>query len=137
MRKKIVLENIIKNAVLIILLFFSYGPLKKAVMQVAPGNLDSVIIFSSMALVAALFGNFAFTYEFSNVKSKYERLLAHATTFLLMLAVGLLLEMSTIYISIKAPSLFVISTLILIIIYAATALYDFWDLFRAKQLRGL
>ncbi|MBI2134264.1 hypothetical protein HYU11_06330 [Candidatus Woesearchaeota archaeon] len=136
MRKKIIVENIIKNLILILILVFSYRPIEVAVMKVSPVNLDSVIIFSSMALVAALFGNFTFTYEFSNVKSRYERMLAHVTTFLLMLAVGILLEMSTIYISIKAPSLFNVSALVLIIIYAATALYDFWDLFRSKQIRN-
>lgn len=132
-RKTLVIENISKNILLIILLAMLFKPLKNVLSLVSPADADSVLSFASLTLVAALFGNFAFTYEFSNVKNKAERLLAHSTTFLLMLAVGLLLETSTIVLSIKVSSLLPLAALISAIVYSAAVLYDFWDLLRAKM----
>lgn len=131
-RKTLVIENISKNIVLIILLALLFRPLKNVLSAVSPADADSVLSFASLTLVAALFGNFAFTYEFSNIKNKAERLLAHSTTFLLMLAVGLLLETSAVVLSIKVSSLLPLATLVSVIIYSASVLYDFWDLLRAK-----
>ncbi|GEM_PF-632975 len=131
-RKTLIIENISKNIVLIILLALLFTPIKNVLSEASLADADSILSFASLTLVAALFGNFAFTYEFSNIKNKAERLLAHSTTFLLMLAVGLLLETSTIVLSIRVNSLLPLATLISALIYSATVLYDFWDLLRAK-----
>ncbi|MBI2126751.1 MAG: hypothetical protein HYU02_05500 [Thaumarchaeota archaeon] len=131
-RKTLIIENISKNIVLIILLALLFKPLQNVLSEASLADAGSILSFASLTLVAALFGNFAFTYEFSNVKNKAERLLAHSTTFLLMLAVGLLLETSTIVISIRVNSLLPLATLISAIVYSASVLYDFWDLLRAK-----
>ena len=132
MRKKLIVENIIKNIILIVLLVLLSGHVKNILFAIDPINADSILLFASLTLVAALFGNFSFTYEFSNIKNKYERFLGHFTTFLLMFAIGLLLEISVFAISIKVGSFFFLSILISVIIYVASVSYDFWDLLRAK-----
>lgn len=132
MSERLVIEVVVKNILLVVLLVLSFGPVKTAVYAAGMANVDSILLFAGMTLVAALFGNFAFTYEFSHVKDKSERLLAHSTTFLLMLVIGLLLEVSFTAISLKADSLSFIFALISVIIYIASVFYDFWDMHRAK-----
>jgi len=82
----------------------------------------------SIVAVIACFGNFAFTYEKVNIKKKDQRYLAHLTTGLLMLIIGISLIFSTILIStIMGP--FILVNITFALLYLACVLYDFWDLF--------
>ena len=81
--------------------------------------------------VIACFGNFAFTYEDIRHKNPLSRLIAHATTGLLMLLIGLTLEMTAIIVKLLIGSFFIFDVSIAIL-YVACVLYDFWDLERSN-----
>jgi hypothetical protein len=130
LRKRITTENIIKNVILIILLIIAIFPINNSLSKMSPGDVDSVLFFVNLILVAALFGNFSFSYQYTKMKEESSIMLGHATTFLLMLCIGLLFEVSVILISIKVPSFLAISAIISFAIYFASVLYDFWDLHR-------
>lgn len=130
MQKILIRENLTKNVILITCLVLLFFPIQGILLDIDPSNIDSVLLFASLVFVAALFANFAFTYEFSDVENKYERLLGHATTFFVMLAIGLLLQVAVLVISIKVPKATFLFASISIIIYLASVLYDFWDIFR-------
>lgn len=133
MLKIVLRENLIKNCILLVSLVVLFFPINTIMQDIAPENIDSVLLFSSLVFVAALFANFAFTYEFSDVKNRFERILGHSTTFFVMLSIGLLLEISVIAISIKIPSTTFMFAAIASIVYLASVLYDFWDIFRIYE----
>lgn len=127
------MENLIKNILLLIILIFSYGLIQTSLMGL---NLDRSVAGSFLAsvsilIVTACFGNFAFTYEKVAIRNSSMRFLGHLTTGLLMLLIGLSLEMASVFSSILIGS-FPVFNLSLVILYAAVILYDFWDLKRAE-----
>lgn len=131
--KKLIRENLFKNAILLIVLALSYLPIKNFLFSTElvtdkPLAGDLLVAISIIA-VTACFGNFAFTYEKIKARSVGERLLAHVTTGLLMLLIGLALEMTAVLSEILIGN-FVILDISLIILYLASVCYDFWDLAR-------
>lgn len=131
---KILWENFIKNILLIPILIYSYFEIEKFFQELSVTDnsvLGSVLVAVSILAVTACFGCFAFTYEKVEHNSFGWRLLAHATTGVLMLLIGLSLGMT----SVIARSLigdFSIFNLSLGLLYISIVLYDFWDLRRAK-----
>ena len=89
-----------------------------------------MLVAVSILSVTACFGNFAFTYERVKQKETASRLLAHATTGLLMLLIGLSLEMTSAIMGLLMGK-FLIFDVSLAVLYLASVLYDFWDLKRA------
>lgn len=126
-------ENITKNVFILIVLFFAYLQI-----QTTLGSMDfpdksvlgSLLVAVSILSVTACFGNFAFTYEKVEHRDDKSRYLAHATTGLLMLLIGLSLEMTSVLVMLLIGKFFIFD-LSLIILYCASVLYDFWDLMRA------
>lgn len=136
--KNAVLENIIKNTILIVILLFSYSWVYnnfKPSAQLFTGTVAGGLLVGTMVgaisilLVAACFGNFAFAYE-KTAHAFRSRLLAHLTTGLFMLLIGLSLEMTSAVVALFVGK-FPIFDLSLAILYVASVLYDFWDLKRA------
>lgn len=131
--KNALVENIIKNIVIFILLIPAYFHIQSIF---SPGTffdksvLGSVLVAVSILSVTACFGNFAFTYERVKQKETSSRLLAHATTGLLMLLIGLSLEMTSVIVGLLIGK-FLIFNASLVVLYSASVLYDFWDLNRA------
>lgn len=89
----------------------------------------SLLVAVSILAVTACFGNFAFTYEKVNYKDTVNRILAHITTGLLMLLIGMSLEMTSVLSTVLIGN-FQIFNISLVILYLASVLYDFWDLKR-------
>jgi hypothetical protein len=123
--------NITKNILLLLILTLLYYPIKSQIMlSNISSNLNlvgDVLVAVSILAVIACFGNFAFTYEKVNYKNKLQLLLANLTTGTLMLVIGLSLIYTNFLVELlMGPSLFI--PLILILIYFACILYDFWDL---------
>ncbi|MFA5995607.1 MAG: hypothetical protein WCW27_04820 [Patescibacteria group bacterium] len=83
--------------------------------------------------VTACFGNFAFTYERVNCKNVWQRYLAHVTTVLLMLIIGISLELTAILTKLLIGERLIILDITLLLLYLASILYDFWDLLRATN----
>lgn len=131
--KNALLENIVKNIVVLLLLVPAYFHIQSTF---SPGTfldksvLGSVLVAVSILSVTACFGNFSFTYERVKQKDTASRLLAHLTTGLLMLLIGLSLEMTSAIMGLLMGK-FLIFDVSLAVLYLASVLYDFWDLKRA------
>lgn len=129
-------ENIIKNIIVVVLLVPAYGMIQSSFADSpAAGDtsvLGSLLVAVGILSVTACFGNFAFTYEKVKQTNVGSRLLAHATTGLLMLLIGLSLEMTSVIVKLLVGP-FLVFDLILLLLYIASVLYDFWD-FRRTEL---
>lgn len=132
--RNIIWENLTKNILIILILivawsqiqtFFSTASLDKA-------SVGSMLGAISILIVTACFGNFAFTYEKVNHRHLGYRYLAHLTTGLLMLLIGLSLEMTAALANFLVGN-FGIFNLALVILYLASVFYDFWDLERLND----
>lgn len=110
--------------------FWALGPVGRFLASVGPEAYDSILLFDSLVLVAALFGAFSFSYEFSNVENIFERYLGHVTTGLFMMSIFLLLEVAVITMSLLVGARALVFEAVAVMIYAGTVGYDFWDLFR-------
>jgi hypothetical protein len=131
--KHTLLENIIKNCAILVLLAPAYIYIQSAFSSnplMDKATLGSVLVAVSILSVTACFGNFAFTYERVKQKDAASRILAHATTGLLMLLIGLSLEMTSVIMNLLMGK-FAMFDLGLVVLYIASVLYDFWDLKRA------
>lgn len=133
--KPIFLENVIKNVIILTILAPSYSSIKSFISLSSIVNdklsAGSLLVAVSILAVTACFGNFAFTYEKVNRKDTATRYLAHVTTGLLMLLIGISLEMTSVLSSILIGN-FQIFHVSLFILYLASVLYDFWDLKRSE-----
>jgi small-conductance mechanosensitive channel len=133
--KKMIQENIVKNIILLVLLSLSYEPIKNFLNSSSliedKATTGDILVVVSIIIVTACFGAFAFTYEKTKSSEKHALLLAHATTGILMLIIGLSLEMTAILTSFLIED-FVILNKILALLYIGVVCYDFWDLLRIK-----
>ena len=134
--KKIIQENILKNILLLIILGLSYNPIQDFILnnQKLLGDnalAGDFLVAVSILAVTACFGNFAFTYEKTKEKKQLNRLLAHSTTGLLMLLIGIALIMTSALGKILIGN-FPALNISLLILYVASVLYDFWDLEKIK-----
>ena len=132
--KRIYWENLIKNVVILIILVPAFSSIHSFIYSSSLGvdklSAGSLLVAVSILAVTACFGNFAFTYEKVNHKDTVTRMLAHFTTGLLMLLIGISLEMTSVLSSVLIGD-FQIFNISLVILYLASVLYDFWDLKRA------
>lgn len=132
--KNAFLENIIKNIVIFLLLVLSYVHIRSVFSLgtfLDKSVLGSVLVAVSILSVTACFGNFAFTYERVRQKETASRWIAHITTGLLMLLIGLSLEMTSAIVKLLIGK-FLIFDISLALLYLASVFYDFWDLKRAN-----
>lgn len=129
-------NNLLKNIGILVILFASYAPIYTEIAQSSlagdKAGLGSLLVAVSLLSVAACFGNFAFTYEKVNLKKQDSQLIAHVTTGLLMLLIGLSLEMTSVVVRLLMGN-FVIFDMSLLLLYIASIFYDFWDLHRASS----
>jgi len=130
----IIKENRIKNVLLIVILIFLFIPIQDYLISKDLNNADAgtILVATSIIAVIACFGNFAFTYEKINIKSASHRYLAHLTTGLLMLVIGISLLFTDILISFIIGRFFIIDVT-LALLYIACVGYDSWDILRVNQ----
>jgi hypothetical protein len=126
-------ENILKNLLIVIILVITYLPIEayisSSILATDKTAAGSIIVMTSIIAVTACFGNFAFTYEKINVKWKFERYLAHVTTGISMLVIGISLEFTDV-LTVLLMGRFYLVDGVLVLLYLAVAGYDFWDLLR-------
>jgi len=132
--RRIVRENLLKNALLLALLAASWSPIGD---YLAHSRLASdlptagdVLVAVSLVAVIACFGNFAFTYEKVD-SSRTHRLMVHLLSGILMYVIGLSLIFTHFLLAILMGPFFVVD-LALALLYVASVLYDFWDLYRLR-----
>ena len=134
--QKIIKENLIKNLILIVLLIYLYFPIQNYLLNSNlvsdKASAGSIIVATSIIAVTACFGNFAFTYEKIDVKKASHRYLAHFTTGLLMLVIGISLIFTTILVSFVMGR-FILVDVTFLLLYVACVGYDLWDLLRIKS----
>lgn len=132
--KNLIAENLIKNIIVVLLLIPGYISIQTSVSASGIVSdktaLGSILVAVSILAVTACFGNFSFTYEKVENNKRNFRLLAHTTTGLLMLLIGLSLEMTSIITGLLIGN-FPVFDFSLLLLYFASVLYDFWDLRRA------
>jgi hypothetical protein len=135
--KKIILENIIKNIILglVLIVSFYYIQISLNTNAIIKNDviINNLLLVVSIMAVTACFGNFAFTYERVNCKNVWQRYLAHVTTVLLMLIIGISLELTAILTKLLIGERLIILDITLLLLYLASILYDFWDLLRATN----
>ena len=131
--KKVVIENITKNILVIIALIpaFQSSRLFLISSPIASDKqaLGSLLTAITILAMIACAGNYAFTYEKVNLRNVMSRFLAHATTGLLMLLLGLSLGMTSVLVELLTGK-FAIFDISLAVLYLTSVLYDFWDLMR-------
>ena len=127
-------QNIIKNLILLFLLAILYFPinvfLSSSNLSTDTATAGDVVVVMSIIAVTACFGNFSFTYE--KIKGGSSMLLAHFTTAILMLIIGLSLIFTSILTSFLLGP-FIILDALFALLYVAIVAYDFWDILRLIQ----
>ncbi len=130
---KYIKENVIKNAVVVLIAAVLYPVIAKSLEQIKIEQTNDFLLIISILLVTVCFGNFAFTYEKSRFKAKGGKFLSYGTTGILLLLTLLLLECMIVTIKIVYPFLFNLILGFSIMLYAGIIMYDFWDLMRAEK----
>jgi hypothetical protein len=132
--RKALIENIIKNIVIVGLLITCYFPAKDFLLSselaTNKGLAGDLLVAISILIVTASFGNFAFTYDKTKMEKFSSRILSHITTGLLMFLIGLSIEMSAILSGILVGNFFILN-IAWVTLYLASVSYDFWDFERA------
>jgi len=125
-------ENIIKNAIIVIIAASLWPVIANSINQIGLGQISDFLLIISMLLVTVCFANFAFTYEKSKLDSMAGKLLSHGATFTFILLIALLLESIVLAVKIIYPSFYAIIFGFVILLYIGIVLYDFWDFLRVK-----
>lgn len=131
--KKFIVENIIKNILIIMILIPSYES-SRLFLNSSPivsniQALGSLLTAVTILAMIACAGNYTFTYEKVNFRNTTSRILAHTTTGLLMFLLGLSLGMTSILVRLLTGDFFIFD-MSLVVLYFTSILYDFWDLMR-------
>ncbi|MBI2665934.1 hypothetical protein HYX12_04900 [Candidatus Woesearchaeota archaeon] len=129
--KQIFKEGIVKNIVIMLFLFFSFFIINDylAAITLSEALLGNSLIAVSIVAVVACFGCFSFTYEKIKLDNIFSRYLAHFTTGILLLVIGISLIFTSLLFKL-ALGYFWIVDLTLAMLYLATVGYDFWDMLR-------
>lgn len=131
--KKLLIENTIKNILLLALLIGSYGRLLKLFKNIDPEHYDSLLMTITLLIMAVLFADYAFTYAHTRIKNLLDRYLSHVITFMIMLCTGLLLESVVMIVNLKTNLNVWLITFVSITFYASLVLYDYWDILRSEK----
>jgi len=130
---RMVKENITKNIILVVILGLLYPVIENFLSNsnliLDKVSAGSIVVVTSIVAVTACFGNFAFTYEKINEKKGFQRYLAHFTTGLFMLVIGISLIFTTMLTFIIMGH-FILIDITFLLLYLACVGYDFWDVYR-------
>ncbi len=133
LQKENLAKNVLLIVLLIVLLYLLYPRIQTSILQSPVVNdvplAGDMMVAVSILIVTACFGNFAFTYEKIRVASGFSRMLAHITTGLLMLLIGLSLEMTAVLASVLVGAIPILN-FSLLLLYIASVFYDIWDVER-------
>jgi hypothetical protein len=134
--KRLLIENLIKNVIIILILIGSYFPIKEMInnstLAIDKSSVGDLLLVISIVIVTACFGNFAFSYEKLKLgKEPFLQFTAHLTSGLLMLIIGLSLEITAVLTSLLFNNFWTLN-IILLLLYISSVTYDFLDLHRIK-----
>lgn len=126
-----IVENIIKNFLIIMIALLSIPSISVGLKSLAEVQLTNTLTIFSMFLLIACFACFTFSYENTNMYKFSSKILGHITVAASMTLMAILLECIIISVHLIHPSIFGLVLSLSILLYVATMLYDFWDLIRA------
>lgn len=131
--KKILLENTIKNTLILILLLILYKPMQDLFTNIGSEHYGNLLVTTSLLIMAVLFADYAFTYAHTKMKSPIDRYFSHSITFIIMLCTGLMLESVMILINLETGVNVWIITFVSAAFFLSLIMYDYWDILRAKS----
>ena len=134
MNNKFLLENVLKNIIVIVLLYLMFNPIKNFLESLNTDSIgyQSIIVLASLLIMAFLFGNYTFTFKDSNLEHSM-RFLDYLNTGLVMFGCGALLEIAFLAINLQLKANFTIIGILMLIFYITVILFDFWDLIRGMK----
>jgi len=132
---RLLLENALKNLLVFILLLAAYGSVKSDILSFSTDTIgyQTIIVLSSLLIMAFLFATYSFTFRDSNLESPLRRLFDYVNTGITIFGCGLLLEIGYVTINIQLHSTFIFIGVLMVLFYITLVLYDFWDLMRYKK----
>lgn len=132
-RSTYIIENTIKNILLIIIFAALYQYNADFFARIAPSAYPTLLTVVSILIVGALFSCFTFTYAHTKLRSAPSRYMAHLLTILNQFCTGILLEIMVILVNLTIGFSVWILSLTAVLFYISLVLYDFWDLFRHAE----
>ncbi|MBI5159711.1 hypothetical protein HY992_06340 [Candidatus Micrarchaeota archaeon] len=133
MKQRLMVENVVKNAVVLILFALVYTQIESYLVNTELAEdkalAGDALVAVSLFAVIACFGCFTFTYEKINVKSSLQRGLAQFTTATFLLVIGISLMFTRVLLSF-IMGYFILMDAVFVLLYIACIGFDFWDLFR-------
>ena len=132
MKQKLLAENAVKHLIALALLYFSYSPLEHFITSLNTDSIgeQTIIILSSLLIMAFLFGTYTFTFKDSNMTKSGRRTLDYLQTGITLFGCGALLEISYLAINAQIHTTFSFMGMLMILFYISLALFDFSDLAR-------
>lgn len=126
----VVQENVVKNIIVIVALYFSEHYVQTFFAEIDPATLPDVILAASVLAVAAMFGFFSVSYADLNVTKVFDRFLLHVTTAALMLPIGLMFLVVQIALQVEIQNQAHLMTGAIWLVYSSIVLWDFWNVRR-------
>lgn len=127
-------ENIIKNIVLVVLLFGMSNAVENYFRSVDVDVLGDVLLASSVIGVGAMFAFFSLSYQKMNIHSMGQRFFMHLTTGLLLLPIGIMFLIIQTILEIKLGSSPLMIVSVVWLVYGAIMLWDMWNALSVQEI---
>ena len=139
MRTKILIEGIIKNIVTSAVVYLLIAPTRSFLSSLPYDaiNLQTIIVCSSLLIMAFLFGAFGFSFKDTLFTHPVRRFLDHIQSAFYLLGCGALLVISSITLDIQLHVHFALMEWLMILFYLSLILFDFYDLLRGLDAQKI
>ncbi len=132
-RRLIVIECLIKNALIIVILFLTARDFSKDIILLPKDQQSNILTVMGLLLAGSIAGRFAFSYEKTNVDSFIDRILGHLTTFLINLSIGYMFSIVLTVLNVS-PGVFHDPIAVCgIMVYFSILVCDLWDVLRVAH----
>lgn len=124
------INTALKNLLIHFLIIIFYFQAKKEIVLLPKEQLDTLLLFVGLIVIAPITSNFIYTY--GNMKSKYGLFFGHITTFCSMLVIGFLFIILDILV-IEMVGNILSFRISIIIFWIAVISFDFADTFSVDE----
>ncbi len=138
--KKSIFENIVKNILIIIILFLLWPACVASISNLDNILIDPVIKVVGFLLSGTIAGNLRFSYNSIDLENTNFRIFSHFVTAILLIAIGLMMEILILTINeafkqLQSVKYFYESMpfIAILLLYISMLLYDWWDLLVSLQ----
>lgn len=132
-RRLIVIECLLKNALIIVILFFTARSFSKDILLVPKDQQGNILKVMGLLLAGSIAGRYSFSYEKTNVNSHIDRIFGHLTTFLLNLSIGYMFSIVLTVLNVTPGVFNDPIALCAIMVYMSIIVYDLWDVLRVAH----